>query len=59
MMKVTSKGKFNIAFGTAFVIENPPHIKVGDVVMVDDSEYTVKRIIMPTRPGIDDLTIFV
>lgn len=50
MIKVTSKEKFNTSFGEVFVLEDPPNLHVGQTILINEKEYTIKRIAFPTRP---------
>lgn len=50
MTKLTSKEKFETSIGTIFIIEGHPLISIGEKVNIDEHEYEVKRIILPTRP---------
>ena len=60
MMKVNAKEKFNTSFGTAFVVDKPPKLKVGDVVNVNGKSYRIKRIILPSRPtDTENIVIYV
>jgi hypothetical protein len=60
MVKVTSEEKFDTSFGTAFIIKNPPLLKVGQELMINDEKYQIKRIVFPTRPDSEEkITVFV
>lgn len=55
MTKVISSGKFDTAFGMAFVIQNPPALKVGQTISIDGTTYQIKRLMMPSRPSEEEL----
>ena len=55
MTKVTAKGKFNTSFGMAFLVENPPALRVGESISVDGDVYQIKRIVLPSRPTDADI----
>lgn len=59
MMKVTSKDKYNTSFGQCFVLDGEIDVKVGEKILINNMTYTIKKIILPTRPGIKNITIFV
>ena len=50
MINVISAEEFNTSFGKAFIIENPSELHTGQAVMVNDKEYIIKKIILPSRP---------
>lgn len=54
MMRVTSKGKFNTSFGTAYVTEMDNKLNVGDKIIIDDETIIVKKILFPTIPTHDN-----
>ena len=58
-MKIIPKGKFDTIFGTTFLIEKDVYVKVGDKIFVDDTEYVIKKIIMPTTPETNLISIVV
>ena len=58
MTKVIIKGKYNTSFGSVIQVEPDDIVKVGDSVIADDGTvYNVKRIIMPTKPGVETIGI--
>lgn len=60
MMKVTSKEKYNTTFGKAYILKGVHQIRVGQTIIIDDEQYTVKRILLPSRPNKnDEITVFV
>lgn len=55
MTKVTAKEKFNTSFGVAFLVENPPELRVGESISVDGDVYQIKRIAFPSIPTDEDI----
>lgn len=55
MTEVTSSGKFDTAFGMAFVIQNPPTLKVGQTISIDGTAYQIKRLMILSRPSKEEL----
>lgn len=59
MMKVTSEEKYNTSFGQCFVLNGIGDIRVGDKIIIDNTEQEVKRIILPTTPNSERVAVFV
>ena len=55
MINLIAAEEFNTTFGKAFVIEDPPEIYKGQAVLINDREYTIKKIIFPSRPTEKDI----
>lgn len=59
MMKVISKDKFKTSLGTIFLVEGNTLLKTGEMIIIDDMEYIIKKIIMPTTPDSDLISVVV
>ena len=60
MKIVNSVGKYNTSCGLAFIIKYETDIYVGQSIMIDNTEYIVKKIQMQTSPSeVDLITVFV
>lgn len=60
MKIVNSVGKYNTSFGIAFIIKYETDIYVGQSIIIDNTEYIVKKIQMQTSPSeVDLITVFV
>ena len=55
MKRVHYIGKFNTSFGLAFIIKYETDISVGQSVIIDDTEYVVKKIKMQSSPNKEKL----
>lgn len=56
---VSAKEKFDTSLGITYLVDFNPNIAVGKSVIIDDIEYVVKKIILPTTPNNDSLAIVV
>ena len=60
MKNVIAKEKFNTSFGTAFVVDNPPELKAGEEVSINERIYRIRSITLPSRPtDTNSIVIFV
>ncbi len=60
MMKAISKGKHNTSLDQCFILDASnmkESIQVGDRMMIDGAGYVIK-ILLPTLPGNQDITVF-
>ena len=55
MKRVHYIGKFNTSFGLEFIIKYETDISVGQSVIIDDTEYVVKKIKMQSSPNKEKL----
>ncbi len=55
MKRVHYIGKFNASFGLTFIIKYETDISVGQSVIIDDTEYVVKKIKMQSSPNKEKL----
>ena len=56
MMNVIIKEKYKTSFGKVIQVEQKDGIKVGEAVIGDDGNvYYIKKIIMPTKYGVDTM----
>lgn len=51
MMIVITGDKFNTTFGTMLIpTDQTLRVSVGDIIKYENNEYTVERIVPPTKP---------
>lgn len=55
MKRVQSVGKYNTTFGLAFIIKYETDISVGQSIIIDDTEYVIKKIKMQSSPNKEKL----
>lgn len=55
MKTVNSIEKFKTSFGTAFIIECEEKLFVGQTIIIDNTEYTIKKVQMQSLPNSTNL----
>lgn len=60
MMNLISKEMFKTSMGTAFIVDSSSKINVGDDIIINGTQYKIKKIIEHSRPtDFNSVAIFV
>lgn len=59
MMKIISAEKFNTTIGNAFLVSVSDEYEIGQRILINGTEYTIDRILLPTNPNTKQMALFV
>lgn len=59
MIKITSAEKFNTTIGNAFLVGVSDEYEIGQRILINGTEYTIDRILLPTNPNTKQMALFV